>query len=496
MDMSNDDGMSLINYLNKINIGEIYKVVNEAANEEIKGFVREGGERILDQFRLALALVCDNAAGMGYGISNGIKIVKLTDEAKVAEETGKIEEVVGDQEKVKEIVSEYLQGKEAVTLNITAKLFHGSGHSGKTESNSILTSFYVVWAIGIDSTNYEQIKTVLAQVIIGFLDKCFLDPQEIVELGNSNSPKEKFQEYIDRVNYDIKKAYIKQIEKKCGVDIDRCTDISLYPYEKRACYGRMLFLSADEVDSLEGTVVRFREEDAKRELKEIQGTRKFLEACGDGVLLVEREKHHLLGMAILNPEKIQKYPYVKFNGTAKWELIIQNRTVLCYEMGRYYANREEKTQNCKIQLEGLEIKNFEELEKVFKVLENTSHGAIVIMAKDAEKEAKRLARAGRATSILPFMINENAGYNLLKGLLNVDGAVLINHELRCYAFGTILDGEARTKGKEKRGARYNSSRNYVAGTDRVAFVISEDKTNGIEIIDGRKVELLIAENEQ
>lgn len=491
--MSNDDnGGCLISYLNNINICEICKSINKITDDETKDFFREGREEVLDQFTMAVALVCDNAAGLGYGVSNAIKIIKLDNERKATEEINEIVERPEGSEKVREVVLTYLNGDEDVIWNVAVKLFHGSGHMDMKEENPILTSFYVVWAIGIRGmATHGHIKTVLGQVIIDFLNKCFLDPKEIIEIGHNDSSEQKIREYADRINYDIKRAYIEQIAKKYGVDVISCTNISLCPYEKRACYGKILFLPADKVDELNSTVIRFKGENTKRELSDISGTRKFLEACGDGFLLVEKDVHHLLGIIAGNEENknlMQEYPYVKFNGNAKWELIDQDRTVLCYELGNYYANRKEIAKNYQAQLEDREIPD---LGKLLATLEKTSHGAIVIMSEDASQEAVRLAKVNRAINLIKFRINNDGDYQLLGGLLNVDGAVLMDYNMNCYAFGTILDGEAKIKGLEKRGARYNSSKNYVAGKNRVAFVVSEDKMRGVEIIDGQKIKIEI-----
>lgn len=61
-------------------------------------------------------------------------------------------------------------------------------------------------------------------------------------------------------------------------------------------------------------------------------------------------------------------------------------------------------------------------------------------------------------------------------MTNIDGAVLVSPDARCYAVGVILDGRATGIGDSSRGARYNSAVRYreAVGDDCLVIIVSED----------------------
>jgi hypothetical protein len=99
------------------------------------------------------------------------------------------------------------------------------------------------------------------------------------------------------------------------------------------------------------------------------------------------------------------------------------------------------------------------------------HGALLVIAGDAESEAKRLAN--QSTLIEPILLTEA----LVAAVTAIDGAVLLTPDGTCFAVGVILDGLATPKGNPARGARFNSSVRYVADKKNcVAIIVSEDGT--------------------
>jgi len=80
------------------------------------------------------------------------------------------------------------------------------------------------------------------------------------------------------------------------------------------------------------------------------------------------------------------------------------------------------------------------------------HGALLLIASDAEEEAKRLAK--QSTLIEPVILTED----LVGAVSSIDGAVLLAPDGRCFAIGVILDGLATPKGNPARGARFKRDR--------------------------------------
>lgn len=69
----------------------------------------------------------------------------------------------------------------------------------------------------------------------------------------------------------------------------------------------------------------------------------------------------------------------------------------------------------------------------------------------------------------------------LKQMISIDGALFVDLETNCWACGVILDGEACKEGDMARGARFNSSNNYLKFLQKrhpeaplLGVVISED----------------------
>ena len=68
--------------------------------------------------------------------------------------------------------------------------------------------------------------------------------------------------------------------------------------------------------------------------------------------------------------------------------------------------------------------------------------------------------------------------------------MFIDYDCSCACIGAILDGDAVTAGSTARGARYNSTVNYITrrsqkGQDFIGIVISEDGT--VDAVTGNKV---------
>ncbi len=109
---------------------------------------------------------------------------------------------------------------------------------------------------------------------------------------------------------------------------------------------------------------------------------------------------------------------------------------------------------------------------LFKAAAEQRHGSMLIVAKDAESEAERLA--GQGAKIEPTILTPG----LYRQVSGIDGTIMIDPHGVCHAIGVILDGPARPECTPARGARYNSGVRYVhsADTPRLAVVISDDQT--------------------
>lgn len=100
------------------------------------------------------------------------------------------------------------------------------------------------------------------------------------------------------------------------------------------------------------------------------------------------------------------------------------------------------------------------------------HGSMIVVAKDAASEARRLSKQG--TCIEPTLLSEE----LLRSVSGIDGTIILDPAGFCHAIGIILDGEATEQCTPSRGSRYNSGVRYVhkGSHRRLAIVVSDDQT--------------------
>lgn len=100
------------------------------------------------------------------------------------------------------------------------------------------------------------------------------------------------------------------------------------------------------------------------------------------------------------------------------------------------------------------------------------HGTMLVIHRDAEGEAVRLAP--QALAIETRYLEAAA----LSSLTSIDGAVLVSPDALCHAVGVILDGTAVAgAGDQARGARYNSAVRYHSAASPntcVIVIVSED----------------------
>jgi hypothetical protein len=109
-----------------------------------------------------------------------------------------------------------------------------------------------------------------------------------------------------------------------------------------------------------------------------------------------------------------------------------------------------------------------------KAVLSQDHGALVVVAADAEAEAARLG--SQATCIEPRVLSDLYSRQASR----IDGAILLDPQGACHAIGVVLDGQASVAGDRSRGARFNSAIRYVVGTEgRLAVVASDDGTTNL-----------------
>lgn len=107
------------------------------------------------------------------------------------------------------------------------------------------------------------------------------------------------------------------------------------------------------------------------------------------------------------------------------------------------------------------------------------HGTIIVIDAHANSEADRLRQ--QATRIAPVQLAPL----LMNEVASIDGAILVDLNGTCHAFGVILDGHARSNlGEPSRGSRVNSALRYIDSRSGLALAVIVSEDGYIDLISG------------
>jgi hypothetical protein len=113
--------------------------------------------------------------------------------------------------------------------------------------------------------------------------------------------------------------------------------------------------------------------------------------------------------------------------------------------------------------------NTDRLWRLVDAVRQTGQGSTIVIAENAGGEASRLA--AQSLEIDPV----DGSFGLVQMISAVDGAIMLDPQGRCHAFGVILDGVASPEGDRARGSRYNSAVRYQQScTSRCVVVVMSD----------------------
>ncbi len=219
-------------------------------------------------------------------------------------------------------------------------------------------------------------------------------------------------------------------------------------------------------------------------MENLRQIRKLVELSDRYVALVINDAGKIIGLTTgdLWPSECK----VRIWGHLSWTITYEENKKISFYNARYHIHTQTQSNfnitKCLGPLgKGLNEEQIYNIEKVIRAAARQRHGTIIIIGTPdaAESESLRLRAAKTATGILPVYLHEKIG--LMTYLTSIDGAVIIDTDCKCICIGAILDGDAVTKGTPARGARYNSTVNYVTrrsqlGQTFAGIVISEDGT--------------------
>lgn len=206
-------------------------------------------------------------------------------------------------------------------------------------------------------------------------------------------------------------------------------------------------------------------------------------------LIDPEEKWKVYGLAETNFKNYDAS--ISFRGDKGFEMSFQFERIfydgVCYQfLGKSVRNDyiTEQIRNVNFLLEQQKT----QVINIIKEASKQHHGTMLVFHKEAEREAQRLGKCGRALELEPVCL-QNEIENLVQ-MTSIDGAVIIGFDGMCYALGAILDGIASEDSQRGRGARYNSGLAYVdtqykQGENCLIAVISEDETIDILVREAK-----------
>lgn len=164
---------------------------------------------------------------------------------------------------------------------------------------------------------------------------------------------------------------------------------------------------------------------------------------------------------------------VRFLKKDVWELLHNehslmkiNRDIPSLPHTQYHKQQFFERINAIIPLENGQI---DKLWQIYQTISSQKHGTTLVISQSAALEVMRLET--QSFPIEPFDITPE----LMESITSIDGAVLLDTELKCHGIGVILDGVASSKCDAARGSRYNSAIKYTEyKNDCIVIVVSED----------------------
>ncbi|HVT07748.1 MAG TPA: DNA integrity scanning protein DisA nucleotide-binding domain protein [Polyangia bacterium] len=247
------------------------------------------------------------------------------------------------------------------------------------------------------------------------------------------------------------------------VSLDR---VSMQRHERAEGRGTIVFLTREYLSAWAPV---FLEESVP--LGRTQWVRKLLEVCHGEMCLASggRSVDALVARSELGPGTL----VVEFQAQHRWTLSADKRLLMRVENGiptfPTYGLPRERFESAFRRVFPSYGENVDPVWQTVSGMLSADHGALIVISADAESEAKKLATQG--TPIAPRLLRKAESMSVAR----VDGAILIDPQGLCHAFGVVLDGSASDAGTPARGARFNSAIRYVVGSpQRLAVVRSED----------------------
>lgn len=313
---------------------------------------------------------------------------------------------------------------------------------------------------------------------------------------------------IDKIKHETTGRLYCLVERLIpGLNVDFITALSGEVYENKQVGKQTLVVlpSADSLNKDPGVIVF--DECSRIELtySNVHAIRKQLQMCKDESLLaVARTEKGFKTIGIAPFDVRKKYPFFIFNRHMEWNLNIPipNRKgdvqPPLLDEENSYKQQDDKmclirclngnlmlpTMNLKLEFSNIVDRIFgigglaDKIGIVLNEVTKIRCGAVFIISNEEKinDECDRLVNKNHRGIMLSDKIDLTScnGVAAIRKLVSIDGAIMVDINGYCHAFGVILDGQA-VIGTSARGARYNCTKSYIASHEgMMGVVLSED----------------------
>lgn len=285
------------------------------------------------------------------------------------------------------------------------------------------------------------------------------------------------------------------------LNLDFISALGAEKYEKGEAKGFSLSIlpSKKTIDSCKNALVFKEPNRLELTLENVHAIRKQLNLSCGGALAVcwNHSKSQFETIGVLAEPDAVRFPWFMFCGSAEWKFCLppnESKTETRHQSPSADEDEnDEKSQKdaaCRVYVkQGVLVlppiqlcyeveayirkknllKNDFQYKTIAHLVEESSkceHGALLIFSSSyiARKESFRLAHRSSRGMLTKEPISFSDSKKLRKEffqLTSIDGALMLDFDGNCYAYGVILDGIAKGKGNPGRGSRYNSAVTYI-----------------------------------
>ncbi len=260
-------------------------------------------------------------------------------------------------------------------------------------------------------------------------------------------------------------------------DINLITDLSCENYERKKCNAKLVFLPFENNIDRYPIFFLYDNENICFDNDSRRLIRKILESLDNIHVLVlgyYNNKYYIRGIVSESDvnDLFTDYYFIEISGYLNWSARCKNFNLFDYYKVAFCEFNHRSSDSDKMIDKVLHSFDYSPLESNMVEFKNIlhhvvdqNHGTSFVIFNsddDAKNEANRLCKAGRGfkgKNILPC----NKLIECLPQFAKVDGGLILDINLNCYAYGCIYDGyiDESCEGSLARGSRYNSTKLYV-----------------------------------